>query len=80
MIGDERRSVTVRVAGGSAHHPCWAIIGWVGFVLLCVAAGATTGTNRGTIADFWTPPGGPNGPPSSSTPAPPAGTRASPRR
>jgi putative drug exporter of the RND superfamily len=52
MIRDARRPVTVRVAGWSAHHPWWAIMGWVGFVLLCVAAGAATGTNRGTVADF----------------------------
>jgi RND superfamily putative drug exporter len=43
---------TVRVAVWSAHHPWWAIAGWIGFVLLCVGAGAATGTNRGSIADF----------------------------
>jgi RND superfamily putative drug exporter len=52
MIRDERRPGTVRVAVWSARHPWWAIVGWVGFVLLCVAAGTATGINRGTIADF----------------------------
>jgi len=42
----------VRVAVWSARHPWWAIAGWIGFVLLCVGAGAATGTNRGSIADF----------------------------
>lgn len=43
---------TVRVAVWSARHPWWAIVGWIGFVLLCVGAGAATGTNRGSLADF----------------------------
>lgn len=42
----------VRVAVWSARHPWWAIAGWVGFLLLCVGAGAATGTNRGSLADF----------------------------
>ncbi len=50
---DVLRPRTVRMAVWSARHPWWAITGWVGFVLLCIAAGAATGTNRGTIADFW---------------------------
>jgi RND superfamily putative drug exporter len=41
------------VAVWSARHPWWAIAGWIGFLLLCVGAGAATGTNRGTVADFW---------------------------
>ncbi len=52
MISGEGRGATVRVAVWSARHPWWAIVGWVGFVLLCVGAGAATGTNRGSIADF----------------------------
>jgi putative drug exporter of the RND superfamily len=52
VISNEGRSATVRVAVWSARHPWWAIVGWVGFVLLCVGAGAATGTNRGTLADF----------------------------
>jgi RND superfamily putative drug exporter len=50
---DEQRPRTMRVAVWSARHPWWAIAGWVGFLLLCIGAGATTGTNRGTMADFW---------------------------
>jgi RND superfamily putative drug exporter len=46
------RVATVRVAVWSARHPWWAIVGWIGFVLLCVGAGAATGTNRGSLADF----------------------------
>jgi RND superfamily putative drug exporter len=53
VIGNERRRPpTVRVAVWSARHPWWAIAGWIGFVLVCVGAGAVTGTNRGTLADF----------------------------
>jgi RND superfamily putative drug exporter len=53
VIGNERRRPpTVRVAVWSARHPWWAIAGWIGFILICVAAGAVTGTNRGTLADF----------------------------
>jgi RND superfamily putative drug exporter len=53
VIGNERRrQATVRLAVWSARHPWWAIAGWIGFVLVCVGAGAVTGTNRGTLADF----------------------------
>jgi RND superfamily putative drug exporter len=50
---DERRPLTVRIATWSAHHPWRAVVGWMVFVALCVGAGAVTGTNRGTIDDFW---------------------------
>ncbi|TQM44512.1 MMPL family transporter [Pseudonocardia cypriaca] len=49
---DEERGAAVRVATWSARRPWWAIVCWVAFVVLCVGAGAATGTNRGTLADF----------------------------
>lgn len=45
--------VTVRMARWSAHRPRRAVAGWVVFVALCVAVGAATGTNQGTMSAFW---------------------------
>ena len=44
---------TVRVASWSARNPWYAVVGWVVFVALCVGVGAATGTNKGTVEDFW---------------------------
>ncbi|WP_433288326.1 MMPL family transporter [Pseudonocardia sp. CA-142604] len=47
------QAVSVRIAMWSAHHPARAVLGWVAFIVLCVAAGAATGTNKGVVSDFW---------------------------
>lgn len=44
---------TVRLATWSARHPWRAVLGWILFVALCMAAGAITGTNQGSISAFW---------------------------
>jgi putative drug exporter of the RND superfamily len=43
----------VKVAAWSARHPWWAIAAWIGFMLLCVGAGAATGTKSTIVSDFW---------------------------
>ncbi|WP_248929533.1 MMPL family transporter [Paenibacillus hamazuiensis] len=48
-----KRSLTVKVAKWSAHHPWLAIFGWILFIALCVAAGKMTGTNMTEPKDFW---------------------------
>lgn len=48
-----RRPILTRPAIWSAHHPWKAVAGWVLFVALCFGAGTATGTNAGTISDFW---------------------------
>ncbi|MFD4522553.1 MMPL family transporter [Streptomyces sp. NPDC058470] len=45
-------SFTVRVARWSAHHPWRAIIGWLLFVALCLAAGSAVGINSAKTADY----------------------------
>ncbi|MFE0104733.1 MMPL family transporter [Streptomyces sp. NPDC059009] len=47
-----KRSATVRVARWSALHPGRAIVGWLVFVVLCLAGGMALGTNAATSADF----------------------------
>ncbi|MEU5768698.1 MMPL family transporter [Streptomyces asoensis] len=45
-------SLTVRIARSSARHPWRALIGWLVFVALCLAAGAAVGTNSARTADY----------------------------
>ncbi|MFE4518704.1 MMPL family transporter [Kitasatospora sp. NPDC056783] len=42
----------VRVAGWSARHPWRAIAGWFAFVVLCLAAGLSTGSRAATTEDY----------------------------
>lgn len=51
MVGG--RSVSVGIATWSVRHPGRAVLGWVAFIVLCIAAGAATGTNKGAISEFW---------------------------
>jgi RND superfamily putative drug exporter len=52
VITNERPG-PVKVAAWSARHPWWAIAAWIGFMLLCVGAGAATGTKSTVVSDFW---------------------------
>ncbi|MEV7345328.1 MMPL family transporter [Streptomyces sp. NPDC093544] len=45
-------SLTVRVARWSARHPWRAIVGWLLFVALCLAAGSAVGINSAKTADY----------------------------
>ncbi|MER5193360.1 MMPL family transporter [Streptomyces sp. NPDC002755] len=45
-------SLTVRMARSSARHPWRAIVGWLVFVLLCLAAGGAVGMNSARTADY----------------------------
>ncbi|MFH8754250.1 MMPL family transporter [Streptomyces atroolivaceus] len=47
------RQLQVRMARWSARHAGRAIAGWFAFVVLCLAAGITVGTNEATTRDFW---------------------------
>ncbi|WP_250287257.1 MMPL family transporter [Streptomyces atroolivaceus] len=47
------RQLQVRMARWSARHAGRAIAGWFAFVVLCLAAGITVGTNQATTEDFW---------------------------
>lgn len=47
------RNLPVRMARWSARHPWRAITGWFVFVVLCLGAGITAGTNEATTEDFW---------------------------
>ncbi|MFD4029111.1 MMPL family transporter [Streptomyces sp. NPDC058637] len=47
------RQIHVRVARWSARHAGRAIAGWFAFVVLCLAAGITVGTDEATTKDFW---------------------------
>ncbi|MFD3607074.1 MMPL family transporter [Streptomyces atroolivaceus] len=47
------RQLQVRMARWSARHAGRAIAGWFAFVVLCLAAGITAGTNEATTKDFW---------------------------
>ncbi len=46
------RGPVVRVATWSARHPWQAVVGWLVFVAICVAAGSLIGKNKGVVADF----------------------------
>ncbi|MGW7539784.1 MMPL family transporter [Streptomyces sp. NPDC054770] len=46
------RSLTVRMARWSARHPWRAIVGWLVFVVLCLAVGSAVGTHSATTADY----------------------------
>ncbi|MGW1026268.1 MMPL family transporter [Streptomyces sp. NPDC002577] len=46
------KPITVRIARLSARHPWWAIVGWLLFVVLCLAAGSAVGTNSAKTADY----------------------------
>ena len=46
------RGPVVRVATWSARHPWQAVVGWLVFVAICVAAGSLVGKNKGVVADF----------------------------
>jgi RND superfamily putative drug exporter len=46
------RGPVVRVATWSARHPWRAVVGWLVFVAICVAAGSLVGKNKGVVADF----------------------------
>ncbi|MGI5131864.1 MMPL family transporter [Pseudonocardia sp. CA-107938] len=50
MAGD--RGAVVRVATWSARNPWRAVVGWLVFVAICVAAGSLVGKNKGAVADF----------------------------
>ncbi|MEV6591581.1 MMPL family transporter [Streptomyces acidicola] len=45
-------SLTVRVARWSALHPWRAVVGWLVFVVLCLAVGGAVGTNSARTADY----------------------------
>jgi RND superfamily putative drug exporter len=45
-------SLTVRLARWSARHPWRAIVGWLVFVVLCLAAGSAVGINSAKTADY----------------------------
>ncbi|MET9255530.1 MMPL family transporter [Streptomyces sp. NPDC003717] len=45
-------SLTVRTARWSARHPWRALVGWLVFVMLCLAAGSAVGTHSATTADY----------------------------
>ncbi|MFE6825897.1 MMPL family transporter [Streptomyces sp. NPDC057690] len=45
-------SLTVRMARSSARHPWRAIVGWLVFVALCLAAGSAVGMNSARTADY----------------------------
>ncbi|MFJ9018676.1 MMPL family transporter [Streptomyces sp. NPDC102259] len=45
-------SLTVRMARSSARHPWRAIVGWLVFVTLCLAAGSAVGMNSARTADY----------------------------
>ncbi|MET7652400.1 MMPL family transporter [Streptomyces sp. NPDC005486] len=45
-------SLTVRMARSSARHPWRAIVGWLLFVVLCLAAGSAVGMNSARTADY----------------------------
>ncbi|MER5795489.1 MMPL family transporter [Streptomyces sp. NPDC001980] len=46
------KSLTVRMARWSARHPWRAIVGWLVFVVLCLAVGSAVGTHSATTADY----------------------------
>ncbi|MFF8587966.1 MMPL family transporter [Streptomyces althioticus] len=46
------KTISVRMARWSAHHPWRAIAGWLVFVVLCLAVGAALGTNSAKTADY----------------------------
>lgn len=46
------RGLTTRTARWSATHPWQAIIGWLVFVVVCLAAGAAVGTRSATNDDY----------------------------
>ncbi|MFD9437060.1 response regulator [Streptomyces sp. NPDC060002] len=46
------KSLTVRIARSSARHPWRAIVGWLVFVVLCLAAGGAVGMNSARTADY----------------------------
>lgn len=50
---DDSTAVTVKIARWSATHPWQAIVGWTFFVVVCLGAGVSVGTNQATGADFW---------------------------
>ncbi|WP_327404070.1 MMPL family transporter [Streptomyces sp. NBC_01288] len=45
-------SLTVRMARWSARHPWRAIVGWLVFVVLCLAIGGAVGLNSAKTADY----------------------------
>ncbi|MEU9431911.1 MMPL family transporter [Streptomyces sp. NPDC048252] len=45
-------SLTVRMARSSARHPWRALVGWLVFVALCLAAGSAVGMNSARTADY----------------------------
>ncbi|MFF1438550.1 MMPL family transporter [Streptomyces sp. NPDC058295] len=45
-------SLTVRIARSSARHPWRALVGWLVFVALCLAAGSAVGMNSARTADY----------------------------
>lgn len=47
-----KKSLTVRAATWSALHPKRAILGWFGFVVLCLVVGIMMGTNSATTEDY----------------------------
>ncbi|WP_327183094.1 MMPL family transporter [Streptomyces sp. NBC_01334] len=46
------KSLTVRMARSSARHPWRAIVGWLLFVVLCLAAGSAVGMDSARTADY----------------------------
>ncbi|MBZ4317957.1 MMPL family transporter [Streptomyces huiliensis] len=46
------KELPVRAARWSALHPWRAIVGWLAFVVLCLGAGITAGTNSATTEDY----------------------------
>ncbi|WP_435598942.1 MMPL family transporter [Streptomyces anulatus] len=47
------RHLPARMARWSARHAGRAIAGWFAFVVLCLVAGISLGTNEATTEDFW---------------------------